>query len=119
MLKGDCIFCKIIKGEVPSKKYYEDDNFLAIFDINPITEGHFILFSKNHYSNTEEMPEQEWQKICILARNLAEKYIKEINADGYSFLINQGEAAQSAVAHRPHIHLIPRHFNDGFKIDPR
>ena len=119
MLKGDCIFCKIIKGEVPSKKYYEDDNFLAIFDINPITEGHFILFSKNHYSNTEEMPEKEWQKICVLARNLAEKYRKEIKADGYSFLINQGEAAQSAVAHRPHIHLIPRHFNDGFKIDPR
>jgi len=119
MLKEDCIFCKIIKGEIPSKRYYEDDNFLAIFDINPISEGHFVVFAKNHYSNTEEMPEQEWQKICILARNLAGKYIKEINADGYSFLINQGEAAQSAVAHRPHIHIIPRRFNDGLKIDPR
>jgi len=70
MLKKDCIFCKIIKGEIPSKKYYEDDNFLAIFDINPISEGHLVIFSKNHYSNTKEMPEKEWQEFCILARNL-------------------------------------------------
>jgi histidine triad (HIT) family protein len=79
MLKEDCIFCKIIKGEIPSKKYYENDNFLAIFDINPISEGHIVVFSKNHYFNTGEMPEQEWQKLCVLARNLAEKHIKEIS----------------------------------------
>jgi len=119
MLKEDCIFCKIIKGEIPSKKYYEDENFLAIFDISPISEGHIVVFSKNHYSNTEEMPEEEWQKICVLARNLAEKHIKEIKADGYNLLINQGEAAQSGIAHRAHIHIIPRRFNDGLKIDPR
>ena len=119
MLDPNCLFCKIIKGEIPSKQYYEDNNFLAIFDISPISEGHIVVFSKNHYSNTEEMPEQEWQKICILARNLAEKHIKEIKADGYNLLINQGEAAQSGIAHRPHIHIIPRRFNDGLKIDPR
>ncbi|MCK4805665.1 MAG: HIT domain-containing protein [Candidatus Pacebacteria bacterium] len=119
MLKEDCIFCKIIKGEIPSKKYYEDENFLAIFDINPISEGHLVVLSKNHYSNIEEMPKQEWQKICILARNLAEKHMKEIKADGYNLLTKQGEAAQSDVTHRPHIHVIPRRFNDGLKIDPR
>jgi histidine triad (HIT) family protein len=119
MLKEDCVFCKIIKGEIPSKKYYEDENFLAIFDINPISEGHIVLFSKNHYANVIEMPKEEWEKICVLARNLAEKHIKEIKADGYNLLINQGEAAQSGVAHRPHIHIVPRHFNDGLKIDPR
>lgn len=119
MLKDDCVFCKIIKGEIPSKKYYEDEDFLAIFDINPISEGHIVLFSKNHYANVIEMSKEEWEKICVLARNLAEKHIKEIKADGYNLLINQGEAAQSGVAHRPHIHIVPRHFNDGLKIDPR
>jgi len=113
MLKEDCIFCKIIKGEIPSKKYYEDDGFLAI------SKGHFVLFSKNHYANTEEMPEQEWKNICNLARSLAEKHIKEIKADGYNLLINQGEVAQSGIAHRAHVHIIPRYFNDGLKIDPR
>lgn len=119
MLDPNCIFCKIIKGEIPSQKYYEDDNFLAIFDISPISEGHFVLFSKNHYANVGEMPKEEWQKICSLARDLAEKHIKEIKADGYNLLINQGEAAQSGIAHRPHIHVIPRYFKDGIKIDPR
>ena len=119
MLETNCVFCKIAKGEIPAKKYYEDENFLAIFEINPISRGHLVVFSKNHYSNTGEMPEQEWQKMCNIARDLAEKHIKEIKADGYNLLINQGEAAQSGVPHRPHIHIIPRKFGDGLKIDPR
>ena len=48
MLNPNCIFCKIIAGEVEAKKYYEDDEFLAIYDINPITEGHLVVFSKNN-----------------------------------------------------------------------
>ena len=119
MLEADCVFCKIIKGEIPAKKYYEDDNFLVIYDINPISEGHIVLFSKNHYTNVSQMSDEEWQKMMVLARSLAEKQMKEIKSDGYHLLINQGEAAQSGVAHRPHIHLIPRHFGDGLKIDPR
>jgi len=119
MLKDDCIFCKIIKEEIPAQKYYEDENFLAIYDINPISEGHLVLFSKNHTTNLSEMNEEEWQKIMSLARQLAEKEIKELNADGYHLLINQGEAAQSGVPHRPHIHIIPRRFGDNLKIDPR
>ena len=116
---SDCIFCKIIKGEIPAKKYYEDNNFLAIFDINPISEGHLVLFSKNHTANVSEMAETDWQEINSLARKLAEQEMKELKTDGYHLLTNQGEAAQSGVPHRPHIHIIPRRFNDGLKIDPR
>jgi len=115
----NCVFCKIIQGEIPAKKYYEDDNFLAIYDIQPISEGHIVLFSKNHYSNVNDMPEEEWQTMVILVRKLAEKEMKELKTDGYNLLVNQGEAAQSGVAHRPHIHIIPRRFKDGIKIDPR
>ncbi|MGE4554755.1 MAG: HIT family protein [Candidatus Paceibacterota bacterium] len=118
-MKADCVFCKIINNEIPSRKYYEDDNFLAIYDINPISKGHLVVFSKNHYFNVSEMPEKEWQELMRLVRNLAEKEIKELKADGYNLLINQGEAAQSGVPHRPHVHIIPRWFNDGLKIDPR
>ncbi|HOK17414.1 MAG TPA: HIT domain-containing protein [Candidatus Paceibacterota bacterium] len=119
MLDNNCIFCKIIEGEIPSQKYYEDNNFLAIYDINPISEGHLVIFSKNHYKNISEMPEDEFKRICLKARELAEKQMKEIKSDGYHLLINQGEAAQSGVPHRPHIHIIPRRFGDGIKIDPR
>jgi len=119
MLDKNCVFCKIIKGEIPSNKYYEDENFLAIYDINPISKGHLVVFSKNHYENVKEMPEEEFKNLCLKARELAEKQMKEIGSDGYNLLINQGEAAQSGVPHRPHIHIIPRRFNDGLKIDPR
>lgn len=119
MLKDDCVFCQIIKGDIPSKKYYEDENFLAIYDINPISEGHIVLFAKHHTTNVAEMSDKEWQKIMSLARQLAEKQVKALKADGYHLLINQGEAAQSGVPHRPHIHIIPRRFYDGIKIDPR
>jgi len=119
MLNNNCVFCKIIKGEIPAKKYYEDNEFLAIYDINPISEGHLVVFSKNHYSNISEMPAEEFKKICLKARELAEKQMIELNYDGYNLLTNQGEAAQSGVPHRPHIHIIPRRFGDGLKIDPR
>ena len=119
MLDPNCVFCKITKGEIPAKKYYEDNDFLAIFDISPISEGHLVIFSKNHYTNISEMPEEEWKRFLVLCRELAEKHIKQIKADGYNLLINQGEAAQSGVPHRPHIHIIPRRFGDGIKIDPR
>ena len=119
MLNPNCIFCKIIAGEVEAEKYYEDDEFLAIYDINPIIEGHLVVFSKNHYFNIEEMPQKEWEKLMSISRELAEKEMKELKADGYHLLINQGKAAQSEVEHRPHIHIIPRRFGDNLKIDPR
>jgi histidine triad (HIT) family protein len=116
---NNCVFCRIVKGEIPAQKYYEDDNFLAIFDIHPISPGHLVVFSKNHYTNVSEMPEEEWKNLMSLVRRLAEEGMAKNHWDGYHLLINQGEAAQSGVPHRPHCHIVPRHFNDGLKIDPR
>lgn len=115
----DCVFCKIIQGIITTDKYYEDEKFLAIFDVYPISKGHLVVFSKNHYENISEMPEKEWQELCVLVRQLAEKHLFEIKVDGYNILINQGKAAESGVPHRPHFHIIPRRFGDGIKIDPR
>ena len=119
MLEADCVFCKIIKGEIPAKKYYEDDNFLTIYDIHPISEGHLVVFSKNHYTNTKEMPDDEFKALFVKAKEIAEKETEELGTDGYNLLVCQGEAAQSSVPHRPHIHIIPRRLGDGLKIDPR
>ncbi len=118
-MEKDCIFCKIIRSEIPSKKYYEDNNFLAIFDIAPIANSHIVLMSKTHYDNVGDMNESEWQSFMNIARMLAEKIVTEIGADGYNILVNQGEAGQSLVNHRPHCHIIPRFLEDGIKIDPR
>jgi histidine triad (HIT) family protein len=119
MIDPNCIFCKISQNEIPSKKYFEDNNFLAFFDIKPIVKNHIVFISKNHYENISEMPDLEWKDFMLKAREIADKLIKEINADGYNLLLNQGEAAQSLVKHRPHCHIIPRYIDDKIKIDPR
>lgn len=119
LIDPNCIFCKIILGDIPSKKYYEDDSFVAIFDIQPIAPNHLLVFSKNHYTSISEMPREEWLLLNAKARELAEKLKNELKADGYNYMIYNGEAAESAVPHRPHIHIIPRYFNDGLHLDPR
>lgn len=115
----NCIFCKIIAGKIPANKYYEDNSFLAIFDIQPIAPNHLLIFSKNHYTSTKEMPEEEWLLLHTKARELAEKLTSELHADGYNYMIYNGEAAESGIPHRPHIHIIPRYFKDGLHLDPR
>lgn len=115
----DCIFCKIVSGQVPAVKVYEDEDVLAIKDIQPISTGHIVIFSKKHFEHTGQLPAEDQGYLFQKAVESAEKIKAELNADGYNLLVCEGEAAQSAVKHRPHIHIIPRRFGDGLKIDPR
>lgn len=118
-LDQSCVFCQIIKGDLPSTKVFEDDNFLAIKDIHPIAVGHTVIFSKNHYVNMEEMPEEQRGQLFNVAIKVADQVVLEVDAQGYNLLTCSNEAAQSGVAHRPHIHVIPRKVGDNLKIDPR
>lgn len=114
-----CIFCRIVVGEVPSTKVFEDNEILAIKDINPISTGHIVIFSKKHFEETARLPSDDLGDLFKKTVELAEKIKAEEKADGYNILLSEGEAAQSAVPHRPHLHIIPRKFGDNLKIDPR
>lgn len=103
----DCVFCKIIKGEIPAEKVYEDENFLAFLDIKPVSTGHLLLIPKEHYPTFLEMPEEIIQKIMIRAKHLMEAIKKATVAD---FVILSVVGIE--IPHF-HIHLIPRHKNDG------
>lgn len=118
-LDPNCVFCQIIKGQIPSTKVFEDEGFLAIKDIHPITLGHTVVFSKNHYAHIEEMPEEQRGQLFNIAIKVANQVVKEVDAQGYNLLVCSNEVAQSGVAHRPHIHVIPRKVGDNLKIDPR
>lgn len=101
----DCIFCKISKGEIPSYKIYEDDNFFAFLDINPVNFGHTLLIPKDHYRWVYDVPNfgQYWQVAQKIALAIQKSYLKP---DYISFLTMGNEVEHA------HIHIIPRFNND-------
>lgn len=115
MRKEDCIFCKIVNGEIPSKTIYEDENFRAILDMGPATKGHALLLPKEHADNLFELPEEIAKKVLPTARKIAVEMKEKLQYDGINLVQNNGEVAGQTVMHF-HLHMIPRYENDGQKI---
>jgi histidine triad (HIT) family protein len=111
----DCIFCKIIKGEIPSEKILETDNFFAIKDINPKTSGHSLVISKKHYQTLLDVPSSLFGEFLETAKKLALKLMKEEAAEGFNLIMNNYRIAGQLVPHI-HIHVLPRKKEDNFKI---
>ncbi len=112
-----CVFCKIVNGEIPSYKIYEDDDYLAILDISQTTLGHTLVMPKKHYSNMLEMPLEEYEKLMGITQKLAKKVTDKLNANGCNILINSNEVAGQTVMHT-HVHIIPRYtLSDSIKIE--
>ena len=110
-----CIFCKIIKGEIPSKKLYEDDDVLAILDISQATKGHTLIMPKKHYENLLEIPSDELRRVMIVAQMVAKKINEVYKPAGINLLNNCGEVAGQSVMHF-HTHIIPRYTSSDLKL---
>ncbi len=115
MSETNCIFCKILAGEIPSTAVYEDDSFRAILDVNPAARGHVIIITKKHAANIFELPEEDASKIFVVAKKIATAVKKAYNCDGVNIVQNNGEAAGQTVFH-VHVHVIPRFQNDTVNI---
>ena len=102
-----CIFCKIIKGEIPADKVYEDENILAFLDANPVNPGHTLVIPKKHFAKIEETPDEIISKIFIKSKELMKKIKIATDADFVVLSI-----VGLDVPHF-HIHLVPRYHNDG------
>ena len=113
----DCIFCRIVSGQIPSFKIYEDDSVLAFLDIKPATKGHTLVIPKRHYENVFDITEDSLQKIAVVAKNLSAKIKSALQADGIRLSQSNGEAAGQDIMHF-HLHIIPRYQNDGLTNNP-
>lgn len=111
MRNENCIFCKILNGEIPSAKLYEDEDFAIILDVGPASFGHALIIPKEHYANLFEMPEEMLSKCMKLAKVWGDKLVKALNADGLNLVQNNGLAAGQTVFHY-HLHMIPRYDGD-------
>ena len=113
-MQSNCIFCKIIAGEIPCATVYEDEDFKVIMDIAPAAKGHAVILSKKHCANLFELDDDTAAKGLLVARKVAKAMQAELNCDGMNLLQNNGEAAGQTVFHF-HMHLIPRYHDDQVK----
>lgn len=113
---GDCIFCKIVNGDIPSAKVFENEHVLAFLDISQVSKGHTLVIPKVHKDNVYELTPEIAKNIFEVVPAIANAIKKEFNPIGLNLLQNNGEHAGQSVFHF-HMHLIPRYGKgDGFGV---
>jgi histidine triad (HIT) family protein len=111
-LDKDCVFCKIVKGELPSYKVYEDEKYLAFLDIHPILAGHTLVIPKEHSQDLLHTSPAERDGLLEVVAKIAPTIVKEVNATAFNIGINIGRDSGQVVFHT-HVHIIPRRHDDG------
>jgi histidine triad (HIT) family protein len=102
----NCVFCKIVSRQSPSRVIYEDNNYIGFLDAFPFSRGHTLVCPKKHGETVWEMSEEEIGGLFRVASRVSKAVVGAVRADGFRFVQNNGEAADQVVAH-VHVHIIP------------
>jgi histidine triad (HIT) family protein len=111
----DCLFCKIVAGEVPGTIVAEDERTVAFMDINPATRGHALVVPRRHAVDLGEVDGEDLAAVAEAARRLAVRARERLGADGINLMNSWGSAAWQTVFHF-HVHVIPRYAGDPLKL---
>lgn len=112
----DCIFCKIIAGDIPSFKLFEDNRTLAFMDINPANPGHALIIPKYHATGLLDLPAEWLGDSITTAQKVAQGVSRALSPDGINLVQANGEGAAQSVRHF-HLHVIPRRLGDELKLN--
>jgi histidine triad (HIT) family protein len=112
MSVDDCLFCKMVAGEIPVTKIYEDEVVLSFLDIGPISDGHTLVIPKQHFDKLHECPAELLGQVFTRIGKVAGAVATAMNSDGYNLLCNNGRAAGQLIEHL-HFHIVPRNIGDG------
>ncbi|MGH2866177.1 MAG: HIT family protein [Solirubrobacteraceae bacterium] len=115
MSDPDCLFCKIIAGQIPAQMIAEDERTVAFMDINPATRGHALVVPRRHAANLLEIEPDELAATVLAAQRLARRASERLGADGVNLINSCGSAAWQTVFHL-HIHVIPRYQGDPLRL---
>lgn len=115
MADPDCIFCKIVAGELPSSVVDEDERTIAFMDIAPATRGHALVIPRAHSADLQSVPAEDLQAVALAAQRLARRMRERLGADGVNVLSSCGAAAWQTVFHF-HVHVIPRYAGDPLRL---
>ncbi len=116
-MANDCIFCKIIKGEIPSNKVYEDDFTYAFLDLSNDGNGHILVIPKKHCINILDCDEETLARVMATVKLISNHLVENCGFGGVNVLNASGKDAEQSVFHL-HFHILPRMKNDGFKTFP-
>lgn len=108
---SDCIFCKIVSGEIPSKKIYEDSDHVAFLDIFPASKGHSLVIPKSHHVDIHELSAQAYGEMASVAKKVADLLHIKLQSEGTTIMQMNREAGWQTVFHA-HMHVIPRWSGD-------
>jgi len=111
----DCIFCKIVAGELPSTRVHEDEHTIAFMDISPATRGHMLVIPRLHHRDLLTVDPADLTACLATARQLAARVMDKLGADGVNILNSCGAAAWQTVFHF-HVHVIPRYVDDPLRL---
>lgn len=112
----DCIFCKIVAGEIPCLKLYEDELTLAFMDINPANEGHALAIPKEHWEDVHAIPPDLIATTVQTAKKIAAAVNKTLSPNGINLVQANGKGAAQSVLHF-HMHILPRRIGDELKLN--
>jgi len=112
---SDCLFCKIVAGEIPATIVAEDERTVAFMDINPATRGHVLVIPRAHARDVHEIDTEDLKAVAAAAQTVAGLAIERLGADGVNLLNSNGSAAWQTVFHF-HMHVIPRYANDPLRL---
>jgi histidine triad (HIT) family protein len=111
----DCLFCKIIAGEIPGQIVAEDERTVAFMDINPGTRGHLLVAPRAHSTNVLETAPEDLEAVILTVQRMARRVTERLGADGVNLLNSCGSAAWQTVFHL-HFHVIPRYADDPLRL---
>ncbi|MCE4600376.1 MAG: HIT family protein [Desulfurococcales archaeon] len=109
-----CVFCRIVRGEIPAYTVYKDDDVTVFLDIYPVDKGHLLVVSNTHYESAEEAPPETAAKVFAVATAFARIYRVRLGAPGVNILTNSGRHAGQEIFHF-HVHVIPRWRGGGWR----
>src|SRR5919202_415849 len=112
---ADCLFCKIVAGEIPATRVHEDERTVAFMDINPATRGHLLVVPRNHARDLLEVDADDLAAVAQAAQRLTRTVQERLGADGVNLLNSCGAAAWQTVFHF-HVHVIPRYDDDPLRL---
>jgi histidine triad (HIT) family protein len=114
-MEQECIFCKMVKKQIPVALVHEDDSTFAFLDINPIAKGHTLVVTKKHYENLLATDKNDLKVLIETIQKVSAAIVKAMGAEGFNVLMNTGEVAGQLIPH-VHFHVVPRFKDDNVPI---